>query len=113
MAESNAALNRSLHLNRDVQFAAAAIYQQLYGKYDHDTGKQSVPATFQVKFKLYKYMLHFQLFQIINMLGWKPHPKQPKPLQRGTGEVSLKDIHKLDDIIKEVKKTKTENDQKN
>lgn len=48
MAESNAALNRSLHLNRDVQFAAAAIYQQLYGKYDPETGKQSVPATFQV-----------------------------------------------------------------
>jgi len=37
------------------------------------------------------------------MLGWKPHPKQPKPLQRGTGEVSLKDLYKLDEIIKEVK----------
>lgn len=48
MAESNAALNRSLHLNRDTQFAAAAIYQQLYGKYDPETGKPSVPATFQV-----------------------------------------------------------------
>lgn len=87
MAESNAALNRSLHLNRDVQFAAAAIYQQLYGKTDPDSGKNTVPAT----------------FQIINMLGWKPHPKQPKPLQRGTGEVSLKDLYKLDEIIKEVK----------
>lgn len=49
MAESNAALNRSLHLNRDVQFAAAAIYQQLYGKHDPETGKTTVPATFQVK----------------------------------------------------------------
>lgn len=48
MAESNAALNRSLHLNRDVQFAAAAIYQQLYGKTDPDSGKNTVPATFQV-----------------------------------------------------------------
>lgn len=50
MAESNAALNRSLHLHRDTQFAAAAIYQQLYGKYDQETGKPSVPATFQVCF---------------------------------------------------------------
>lgn len=88
MAESNAALNRSLHLNRDTQFAAAAIYEQLYGKVDPESGKLSIPAT----------------FQIINMLGWKPHPKQPQPLERGTGEVSLKDLYKLDEIIKEVKK---------
>ncbi|KAL1491771.1 hypothetical protein ABEB36_012320 [Hypothenemus hampei] len=90
MAESNAALNRSLHLNRDVQFAAAAIYQQLYGKNDPESGGATIPATFQV----------------INMLGWKPHPKQPKPLQRGSGEVSLRDINKLDEIIKEIKTIK-------
>ncbi|XP_066254051.1 arginine-hydroxylase NDUFAF5, mitochondrial [Euwallacea similis] len=90
MAENNAALNRSLHLHRDVQFAAAAIYQQLYGKTDHESGKTTIPAT----------------FQIINMLGWKPHPKQPKPIQRGSGEVSLKDLYKLDEIIKEVKTIK-------
>lgn len=47
------------------------------------------------------------------MLGWKPHPAQPKPLDRGTGEVSLKDLYKLDQIIKEVKKIKTDDDQKN
>lgn len=48
MAESNAALNRSLHLYRDVQFAAGAIYQQLYGHSDPETGQISIPATFQV-----------------------------------------------------------------
>jgi len=90
MAESNAATNRSLHLDRDTQFAAAAIYQQLYGKTDPETGQFSVPAT----------------FQIINMLGWKPHPKQPKPIERGSGEVSLNDLYKLDEIIKEVKTIK-------
>ncbi|ENN76123.1 arginine-hydroxylase NDUFAF5, mitochondrial [Dendroctonus ponderosae] len=90
MAESNAALNRSLHLQRDVQFASAAIYQQLYGKTDPESGTTSIPAT----------------FQIINMLGWKPHPKQPQPIQRGSGEVSLKDLHKLDEIVKEVKTIK-------
>ncbi|VEN34385.1 unnamed protein product [Callosobruchus maculatus] len=94
MAESNAALNRSLHLHRDTQFAAGAIYQQMYGCTDSETGKVSIPAT----------------FQIINMLGWKPHPKQPKPIERGTGEVSLKDLYKLDQIIKEVKKVKIDDD---
>ncbi|CAG9765292.1 unnamed protein product [Ceutorhynchus assimilis] len=90
MAESNAALNRSIHLPRDIQFSAGAIYQQLYGKTDPETGKTSIPATFQV----------------INMLGWKPHPKQPKPLQRGSGEVSLKDLNKLDEIVREVRTIK-------
>ncbi|XP_057667715.1 arginine-hydroxylase NDUFAF5, mitochondrial [Diorhabda carinulata] len=94
MAESNAALNRSLHLHRDTQFAAAAIYQQLYGTSDPESGQVTVPAT----------------FQIINMLGWKPHPKQPKPLERGSGEVSLKDLHRLDEIIKEVEKVKIDDD---
>uniref|UniRef100_A0A6P7GM78 Arginine-hydroxylase NDUFAF5, mitochondrial n=1 Tax=Diabrotica virgifera virgifera TaxID=50390 RepID=A0A6P7GM78_DIAVI len=96
MAESNAALNRSLHLHRDTQFAAAALYQQLYGAPDPESGEMSVPAT----------------FQIINMLGWKPHPKQPKPIERGSGEVSLKDLHRLDEIIKEVKSIKIDDDDK-
>lgn len=92
MAESNAAHNRMLHLNRDVQFAAAAIYQQLYGKLNDETGEVSVPATFQV----------------INMLGWKPHSSQPKPLERGTGEVSLKDLYRIEEIVKEIKTFKNE-----
>lgn len=48
MAESNAAINRSLHLHRETQFAAAAIYQELYGKTNPETGKTTIPATFQV-----------------------------------------------------------------
>jgi NADH dehydrogenase [ubiquinone] 1 alpha subcomplex assembly factor 5 len=82
-------------------FAAAAVYKgrlkkltillvtiircaflsiELYGNPDG-----SVPAT----------------FQIIYMIGWKPDPSQPKPLERGTGEVSLKDIYRLDEVVKE------------
>lgn len=48
MAESNAAMNRVVHLHRETQFAAAAIYQQLYGTTDPETGQITVPATFQV-----------------------------------------------------------------
>lgn len=47
MAESNAAINRSLHLPRNIQFAAAAIYEELYGKQSPETGIH-IPATFQV-----------------------------------------------------------------
>lgn len=96
MAENNAAHNRSLHLHRDTQFAAAAIYQQLYGKINDETGEKNIPAT----------------FQIINMLGWKPHSAQPKPLERGTGDVSLKDLYRFDEIVKEIKTVKTEDDKK-
>lgn len=48
MAESNAAFNRSIRLNRDVQLAAAAIYKELYRKVDKESGNTIVPATFQV-----------------------------------------------------------------
>jgi len=40
-------------------------------------------------------------FQIIYMIGWKPDPSQPKPLERGTGNVSMKDLYRLNDAVKE------------
>jgi len=95
MAESNAARNRNLHLPRDTLIAAASIYKQLYGKTREDN-TTFVPAT----------------FQIIYMLGWKPDASQPKPLERGTGQVSLKDLYRLDQIIKESKKIKLDDDDK-
>lgn len=58
MAESNAALNRSLHLHRETQFASAAIYQQLYGHTDPESGQFTIPATFQVHLSL-------QIFSLI------------------------------------------------
>ncbi|XP_023718998.1 arginine-hydroxylase NDUFAF5, mitochondrial [Cryptotermes secundus] len=86
MGESNAAYNRRLNLRRDTALAAAAIYKQLYGK--EEDGIYSVPAT----------------FQIIYMLGWKPDASQPKPLPRGSGEMSLKDLYRLDEVISKTKK---------
>ncbi|XP_018394405.1 PREDICTED: NADH dehydrogenase [ubiquinone] 1 alpha subcomplex assembly factor 5 isoform X2 [Cyphomyrmex costatus] len=95
MAENNAARNRNLHLSRDTLIAAASIYKKLYGKTKEDN-ITFVPAT----------------FQIIYMLGWKPDKSQPEPLKRGTGQVSLKDLYKLDQIIKESKKIKLDDDDK-
>ena len=107
MGENNASWIRKLHLHRETMFAAASIYKgrktisspkillwfignmlehnnaELYGNEDG-----SIPAT----------------FQIIYMIGWKPDPSQPKPLDRGTGEVSIKDLYRLDEIIQQTGK---------
>lgn len=79
MGENNAAFNRPLHLNRETMLAAAAIYKDLYGKTGNNDDSASVSAT----------------FQIIYFVGWKPAPNQPKPLERGSATVSLKDLEKV------------------
>jgi len=71
MGEGNAIMGRRHFLHRDTLAAASAIYQELHGNKDG-----SIPATFQV----------------IYMVGWKPSPTQPKPLERGSAQTSLKDI---------------------
>lgn len=73
MAENNSAFNRPLHLGRETLLSAAAIYQNMYGK------PEGIPATFQV----------------IYLVAWKPSPNQPQPLERGSGDVSLKDLGKV------------------
>ncbi|KAI5451354.1 hypothetical protein NCC49_001947 [Naganishia albida] len=71
MGESNAVLGRRPFIKRDVLLAADAIYKELHGMEDG-----TIPATFQVIF----------------LIGWKPSPNQPKPLPRGSGQTSLKDV---------------------
>jgi len=71
MGESNAIIGRRHFLHRDTLAAASAIYKELHG---NDDG--TVPATFQV----------------IYMIGWKPAPTQPKPLERGTAKTNLKEV---------------------
>ncbi|XP_046975781.1 arginine-hydroxylase NDUFAF5, mitochondrial [Vanessa cardui] len=95
--EANAARTRPLRLAPRAQFAAAALYDEMYGKEIPDRGCRGVPAT----------------FQIINFVGWKPDPTQPKPMERGTAELSLKDLDKIDEIIKETTRIElTEDDKK-
>ncbi|KAH9899453.1 S-adenosyl-L-methionine-dependent methyltransferase [Cubamyces lactineus] len=71
MGENNAVVGRRHFIHRDTLAAASAIYKELHG---HEDG--SVPATFQV----------------IYVIGWKPAPNQPKPLERGSGQTNLKDV---------------------
>ena len=72
MGESNAILGREMGaIQRDVLLAAEAIYRELHGNEDG-----SIPAT----------------FRLIYMIGWKEGPNQAKPLPRGSGMVSIKDI---------------------
>ncbi|XP_068209031.1 arginine-hydroxylase NDUFAF5, mitochondrial-like [Palaemon carinicauda] len=80
MGESNASIKRKPLIHRDTLLAASAIYQEMYGN------KDGIPATFQV----------------IYMIGWKPDPSQVvSQADRGTGQVSLKDLHKLNEMVKE------------
>jgi len=83
MAESNCSWNRKAHLHRDTMNAAAAIYKEMYANKDG-----SVPAT----------------FRILYLIGWKPDPSQPKPAPRGSGTVSIQDLGKAEQIVKEIKK---------
>lgn len=73
MAENNATYIRPLHLSRDVLNAATVIYKEMYGNDD------GIPAT----------------FNLIHLVGWKPGPNQPKPLERGSANASFKDLDKI------------------
>lgn len=68
MGESNAVWNRRPAVSRDTFLAAAAIYEHIYGDEDG-----YVPAT----------------FDIVYMIGWKPHSSQPKPLSPQVADQSL------------------------
>jgi len=77
MAENNASINRQVHVRRENLLAANAIYSELYGDEEG-----SLPAT----------------FHIFYWIGWKPDPSQPKALQPQKSDISLKDLHRLDEI---------------
>uniref|UniRef100_A0A3Q3QDM1 Arginine-hydroxylase NDUFAF5, mitochondrial n=1 Tax=Monopterus albus TaxID=43700 RepID=A0A3Q3QDM1_MONAL len=72
MGESNCAWNRRPLLHRDTVLAAAALYKG-------GGGDGSIPAT----------------FQILYMIGWKPHESQAKPAKRGSATVSFVDLSKI------------------
>lgn len=72
MGESNAVLRSEAgSLSRDVMLAAEGIYRELHGNKDG-----SLPAT----------------FRIIYMIGWSEGEGQPKPLERGSGQINMKDV---------------------
>lgn len=75
MGEQNSVLLRSHTLPRDVLLAANEVYKTLHGEKGED-GEITLPVTFNVIF----------------MIGWKKSDSQPKPLARGLGQVSLKDV---------------------
>lgn len=73
MGENNAILRRDLSpMTRDVLLATDAIYKALHT----EEGHEGIPAT----------------FRLIFMIGWKEGKGQAKPLERGSGQVNIKDI---------------------
>ncbi|KAI1910724.1 hypothetical protein LOZ12_002745 [Ophidiomyces ophidiicola] len=73
MGENNAIKHREIApMSRDVLLANEAIYRAL----NKEDGQQGIPAT----------------FRFIFMIGWKEGEGQSKPLERGSGQVNLKDV---------------------
>ena len=60
--------------DRSTMLAAASIYSEMYAT-DADG---SIPAS----------------FQLVYLTGWAPHESQQRPLARGSGGISLKDLGK-------------------
>ena len=76
MGEANAALRRDpTGIRKDVLLATESIYREFYGEEQSD-GSITIPATFRT----------------IYMIGWKEGATTPKPLERGSGEINLKDF---------------------
>jgi NADH dehydrogenase [ubiquinone] 1 alpha subcomplex assembly factor 5 len=74
MGEGNAILKSvGGPISRDVLLANEAIYRELHCE---EGEKDRIPATFRV----------------IYMIGWKEDPKQQKPLERGSGDINIKDV---------------------
>lgn len=74
MGEGNAVLKSvGGPIPRDVLLANEAIYRELHCKEDE---KDRIPAT----------------FRIIYMIGWKEAPGQQQPLERGSGQINIKDM---------------------
>ncbi|KAJ5978814.1 hypothetical protein N7501_002156 [Penicillium viridicatum] len=81
MGEGNAIMNRdSAPLSRDVLLANEAIYRSLH----MEEGARGIPAT----------------FRLIYMIGWKEGEGQSQPLQRGSGDINLKDVLEGGDLDK-------------
>ncbi|GBG26334.1 Arginine-hydroxylase NDUFAF5, mitochondrial [Hondaea fermentalgiana] len=77
MGESNAVWNRRPYVSKDTFLAAATIYEHLYGDEEG-----YVPAT----------------FDMVYMIGWKPHDSQPKPLKPQVAQTSLGTLGKGFDL---------------
>jgi NADH dehydrogenase [ubiquinone] 1 alpha subcomplex assembly factor 5 len=88
MAESNATYNRPLTIGRDVLLAASSIYNEMYQRKHPETGEIGVHATFQV----------------IYFIAWKKHESQPKPMERGSANVSFKDLGEIMQNTRNMKK---------
>ncbi|KAF1985190.1 S-adenosyl-L-methionine-dependent methyltransferase [Aulographum hederae CBS 113979] len=73
MGEQNCLVERRFGgIRRDVLAAADGIYRELHA----EEGSQGLPAT----------------FRCIYMIGWKEGAGQARPLERGSGMVSIKDV---------------------
>jgi len=100
MGESIATVNRA-SADRETLVAAAAIYSEVYGDPTDGSIPASIPPLHDLHLACKCSSQRGALptgsipasFQIIYMTGWSPHESQQRPLSRGSGAISLKDLN--------------------
>lgn len=93
MGDSNAVLSRQQYIPRDILLAANEIYKSLHGTMEQDP---SDPEGKEI-------MVYPATFRVIFVIGWKQSSNQPKPLERGTATVNLKDaLPQFQENVKEM-----------
>lgn len=105
---------------RDVFIAAAAIYDEMYNESDriaaeqridlneallsHNTQTQYIEEENDVKDVIFAKKVDVTAdasLQVIFFMAWKPDVSQSKPLERGSQDVSFKDLEEISDIMDE------------
>lgn len=90
MGEGNAVLGREMGaVSRDVLMTAEGIYRELHGE---EAGPEAAEEIANSGMEAKGAKVLPATFRLIYMIGWKEGPNQPNPLERGSGEVSIKNI---------------------
>lgn len=99
IGESNFLSNRRNYKKKDTYIAAMALYHSIYGQSKNkniDNDEFRDIRTINIDFRMEKNtdddFFILATFEVGSFISWKFHPSQPKPKQRGSAEVNLKDI---------------------
>lgn len=96
IGETNFLTNRRMYKRRDTYIAAMAIYQSLFNNTRESEDPMLDTRIINVDLRNKKGSLKddyiFLTVEIASFISWKYHYTQPKPKERGSAEIHLKDI---------------------
>lgn len=102
MGENNCSLNRKPIMNKDVLLSALAIYQEKYSSTFKDSSfKGEGEGLAEEKSGI------SAVFEVVNFIAWKADKSQLKPAERGSGQISIKEIGNLSNLEEKINELKT------